>query len=106
LVALVSAYRYEGSKFRDDAAKSEAETLSNAIKNGKPIEDDEVIRILATRSKPHLQAIYKHYMEISGQNIDEVLNSFCFWLLLGTKFCGVWLGPVGIETQGIETCVV
>ncbi|XP_062173772.1 annexin D4 [Alnus glutinosa] len=75
LVALVSAYRYEGSKFRDDAAKSEAETLSNAIKNGKPIEDDEVIRILATRSKPHLQAIYKHYMEISGQNIDEDLDA-------------------------------
>jgi hypothetical protein len=52
LVALVSAYRYEGSKFRDDAAKSEAETFSNAIKNGKPIEDDEVIRILNKKQAP------------------------------------------------------
>ena len=77
LVALVSAYRYEGSMFRDDAAKSEAKTLFDAIINGKPIEDDEVIRILTTRSKPHLQAIYKHYKEISGKNIEEVINSFC-----------------------------
>ncbi|KAK7317339.1 hypothetical protein RJT34_01476 [Clitoria ternatea] len=77
LVALVSAYRYEGSKVKDDTAKSEAKTLSNAIKNAhkKPIiEDDEVIRILATRSKTHLQAIYKHYKEISGKHLDEDLD--------------------------------
>lgn len=76
MVALVSAYRYEGSKVKDDTAKSEAKTLSNAIKNAhkKPItEDEEVIRILATRSKPHLQAVYKHYKEISSKNLDEVL---------------------------------
>ena len=76
LVALVSAYRYEGTKVKDDTAKSEAKTLSNAIKNApkKPIvEDDEVIRILATRSKLHLQAVYKHYKEISGKNLEEVL---------------------------------
>ncbi|PNX71011.1 annexin d4-like protein, partial [Trifolium pratense] len=66
--------RYEGSKVKDDTAKSEAKTLSNAIKNDekKPIiEDDEVIRILATRSKPHLQAVYKHYKELSGKNLEE-----------------------------------
>uniref|UniRef100_A0A2N9GBI3 Annexin n=1 Tax=Fagus sylvatica TaxID=28930 RepID=A0A2N9GBI3_FAGSY len=76
-VALLSAYRYEGSKIKEDAAKSEANTLSNAIKDAdkkKPIEDDEVIRILTTRSKPHLQAIYKYYKEISGKNIDEELD--------------------------------
>ncbi|KAI4323527.1 hypothetical protein L6164_023124 [Bauhinia variegata] len=74
LVALLSAYRYEGSKVTDEAAKSEAETLSIAIKNGhsKPIiEDGEVMRVLSTRSKPHLHAIYKHYKEISGNNLDE-----------------------------------
>jgi len=76
LVALVSAYRYEVTKVKDETAKSEAKTLSNAIKNAqkKPIvEDDEVIRILATRSKLHLQAVYKHYKEISGKNLEEVL---------------------------------
>lgn len=71
----MSAYRYEGAKVKDDTAKSEAQTLSHAIKNAEkrnPIEDDEVIRILSTRSKPHLQEVYKHYREISGHNIDEV----------------------------------
>nr|AFK35988.1 unknown [Lotus japonicus] len=81
LVALVSAYRYEGSKVKDDTAKSEAKTISNAIKNAqkKPIiEDDEAIRIFATRSKLHLQAIYKHYKEISGKNLDEDLSDLRF----------------------------
>lgn len=75
MVALLSAYRYEGTKVKDDTAKSEAKTLSNAIKNAhkKPLnEDDEVIRILATRSKLHIQAVCKHYKEISGKNLDEV----------------------------------
>ncbi|KAE9620902.1 hypothetical protein Lal_00019096 [Lupinus albus] len=77
LVALLSAYRYEGPKVKDDTAKSEAKTLSHAIKNAqnKPIvEDDEVIRIFATRSKLHLHAIYQHYKEISGKNLDEDLD--------------------------------
>lgn len=71
----MSAYRYEGAKVKDDTAKSEAQTLSQAIKNAdtrNPIKDDEVIRILSTRSKPHLLEVYKHYREISGHNIDEV----------------------------------
>ncbi|PPD74081.1 hypothetical protein GOBAR_DD28987 [Gossypium barbadense] len=61
LVALVSAYRYEGPKVKEDAAKSEAKALLNAIKNNngdhkkKAMEEDEVIWILTTRSKPHLK---------------------------------------------------
>ncbi|XP_054817188.1 annexin D4-like [Prosopis cineraria] len=76
-VSLVSAYRYEGSKVKDETAKSEAQELSVAIKAGyeKPIlEDEEVIRILATRSKPHLQAVNKHYKELYGKNLDEDLD--------------------------------
>jgi len=75
LVALVSAYRYEGPKVKEDAAKSEAKILANAIKNGNkknPIEDEEVIRILSTRSKAHLKVVCKHYKEVSGNNIHEV----------------------------------
>ncbi|KAI4333017.1 hypothetical protein L6164_017874 [Bauhinia variegata] len=81
LVALLSAYRYEGSKLKDDAAKSDAKKLSIAIKNGHNkaiIEDDEVIRILSTRSKPHIHAVYKHYKEISGNNLDEDLEDLRF----------------------------
>ncbi|XP_050385227.1 annexin D4 [Argentina anserina] len=78
LVALVSAYRYEGPKVNKDTAKSEAQTLSHAIKNAdssNPIEDDEVIRILSTRSRAHLQEVYKHYKEIFGHNIDEDVDA-------------------------------
>ncbi|KAL5570372.1 hypothetical protein UlMin_026947 [Ulmus minor] len=77
LVALVSAYRYEGSKVEEDHAKSEAKALANAIKNSdkkKLLEDDEVVRILATRSKPHIQAVYKQYKQISDKNLDEDLE--------------------------------
>ncbi|KAJ0094537.1 hypothetical protein Patl1_17029 [Pistacia atlantica] len=76
LVALVSAYRYEGPKVKEDMAKSEAKILAEAMKNAeqKPIEDAELIRILSTRSKPHLKAVYKYYKDIFGKNIDEDLD--------------------------------
>ncbi|XP_043699351.1 annexin D4-like [Telopea speciosissima] len=76
-VALVSAYRYEGSKVNDEVAKSEAKMICNAIKNAKkdPVEDEEVVRILSTRSKPHLKAIYKHYKELCGKTLNEDLEN-------------------------------
>ncbi|XP_042490999.1 annexin D4-like [Macadamia integrifolia] len=76
-VALVSAYRYEGSKVNDEIAKSEAKMLCNAIKNANkknPVEDEEVVRILATRSKSHLKAVYKNYKELCGKTLDEDLE--------------------------------
>ncbi|WCJ39039.1 annexin 4 [Euphorbia peplus] len=78
LVALVSAYRYEGPKVKEDIAKSEAKILANAIKNGdkkNPIEDDEVVRILTTRSKTHIKSICTHYKDVSGKNINEDLEA-------------------------------
>ncbi|OMP07350.1 Annexin [Corchorus olitorius] len=77
LVALVSAYKYEGPKVHDHVAKCEAEILATAVKNGdrkQPIEEEEVIMILATRSKPHLQEIYQHYHKICGKSITELHN--------------------------------
>jgi hypothetical protein len=74
LVALVSAYRYEGSKVKEEVAKAEAKVLVNAIQSSdtkNPIEDEDVVRILSTRSKSHLLEVYKHYQQISGNTIDE-----------------------------------
>ncbi|KAH7519078.1 hypothetical protein ACOSP7_018823 [Xanthoceras sorbifolium] len=88
LVALVSAYRYEGPKVKDDTAKSEAKKLAHAIKNADKknlIDYEEVISILSTRSKPHLKAVYKHYKEICGKNIDEDLSADL--ILLATVQC-------------------
>ncbi|RZC77551.1 hypothetical protein C5167_001750 [Papaver somniferum] len=76
LVALVSAYRYEGAKVNDTIAKSEAKILGDAIKNvdRNPIEDDEVVMILSTRSKTHLKVVFDHYKELYGNDIQEDLH--------------------------------
>ncbi|WOH14739.1 hypothetical protein DCAR_0934261 [Daucus carota subsp. sativus] len=76
LVALVSAYRYEGSKVNEETAKSEAKIFCNAVKDASknPVEDEEVIRILTTRSKLHISTLYKHYKEICGNSMDEDLD--------------------------------
>ncbi|XP_034703656.1 annexin D4-like isoform X2 [Vitis riparia] len=78
LVALVSSYRYEGSRVNEGTARSEATTLAIAVKNvdkKNPIEDDGIVRILTTRSKLHLKAVVKYYKEIYGKNIDEDLDT-------------------------------
>lgn len=78
LVALVSAYRYEGSKVKEDTAKSEAKSLANAVNNAdkkSPLENDEVIWILTTRSKAHLKLVYEQYKILSGKSLDEDLSA-------------------------------
>ncbi|KAK9002712.1 hypothetical protein V6N11_060295 [Hibiscus sabdariffa] len=77
LVALVRAYRYEGPNVKKDTTRSEAKTLFNAIKNvdtRKVMEDDDVVNILSTRSKPHLKEVYTQYMKLSDKTITEELE--------------------------------
>lgn len=60
----------------EERAKSEAKALNNAIKKGeteKPIESFDVIRILTTRSKPHIKLVFKFYKEMYGKSIEEVM---------------------------------
>lgn len=78
LVGLVSAYRYEGPKVNDDMARAEAKALGAAVKSagaGKLVENDEVVRILTTRSKPHLVETFKYYKEMYGKHIEEDLGN-------------------------------
>ncbi|XP_057498052.1 annexin D4-like [Actinidia eriantha] len=78
-VALVSSYRYEGPKVHEETAKSEAKMLYNAVVNaGKkhPLEDEDVVRILSTRSKLHLKSVFKHYKEISGRDMEENVEAY------------------------------
>ncbi|KAL5570367.1 hypothetical protein UlMin_026944 [Ulmus minor] len=73
LVALVSAYRYEGSSMvKEDEAKYDANAIKNADKN-KLLEDDEIVRILATRSKRHIHEVYKQYKLNNNKTLDEDL---------------------------------
>ncbi|EPS63392.1 hypothetical protein M569_11393, partial [Genlisea aurea] len=79
-LGLLSSYRYEGPKVNEESAKSEAKSISEAVKGASPhgkvlIEAEDIVRILSTRSKPHLKVVYHHYKEITGHNLDEDLAS-------------------------------
>ena len=76
LVALVSTYKYEGSRINDVAVRSEAIKLGITInrhgEKKKLFKDEETVRILATGSKPHLKVVFKCYKETFNKNIEEV----------------------------------
>ena len=79
LVGLVSAYRYEGPRVSEEVARAEAKALGAAVRSaggGKPlaVENDEVVRILSTRSKPHLVETLRRYKEIHGRGLEEDLG--------------------------------
>ncbi|KAL6319141.1 hypothetical protein AAG906_011222 [Vitis piasezkii] len=77
LVALVSSYRYEGSRKNDAAIESDAQKLNKAVRNGDKtmlIKDEEIVRILTTRSKPHLNEVFKCYYDDFDRDIAEDLG--------------------------------
>ncbi|KAK8505732.1 hypothetical protein V6N12_024715 [Hibiscus sabdariffa] len=84
LIGLVSAIRYEGEEINKTLAKSEAKVLHEAIKD-KELNNDEVIRILTTRSKLQLQLIFNVYREEQGTSITKVPESFQY--LSENKLC-------------------
>lgn len=77
LLSLVSSYRYDGDEVNLRIAKSEAKILHEKIK-GKHYSDDEVIRIVATRSKAQVNATLNEYKNEYGNDIIKVrkLNVF------------------------------
>ncbi|XP_020268595.1 annexin D3-like [Asparagus officinalis] len=81
LVRLVSSYRYDGEDLDEALARSEASNLHDAIIS-KQLHSEEVIRIIGTRSKPHLKATFKHYKQDYGKTIDEDLNFGCSGTIL------------------------
>ncbi|KAM1124450.1 hypothetical protein ACFX2B_039376 [Malus domestica] len=72
LVALVTAYRYDGSEINAKLANSEADIIHDAIKD-KAFNHDEVIRILSTRSKTQLMATFNRYRDDHGTSISKSL---------------------------------
>ncbi|XP_020585810.1 annexin D4-like [Phalaenopsis equestris] len=81
LVRLVSSYRYEGPHVNEGTAKSEAKALHNAVQKGASeslVENEEIVRILTTRSKPHLKLTFKFYKELFGKSIEEDLGDVPF----------------------------
>ncbi|OAY63803.1 Annexin D1 [Ananas comosus] len=74
LVLLVSSYRYEGAEVNMRLAKSEAKILHEKISD-KAYNDEELIRILATRSKAQLVATLNLYNNEFGNSINKDLKS-------------------------------
>ncbi|KAE9458921.1 hypothetical protein C3L33_09177, partial [Rhododendron williamsianum] len=74
LVPLVSSYRYEGDEVNMTLAKTEAKILHENILK-KAYSDEDLIRILATRSKAQINATLNHYKDEFGKDIDEDLEA-------------------------------
>lgn len=71
LLPLVSSYRYEGDEVNMTLAKTEAKLLHQKISE-KAYSDDDLIRILATRSKAQINATLNHYKNEFGNDINKV----------------------------------
>ncbi|CAD6249442.1 unnamed protein product [Miscanthus lutarioriparius] len=74
LVPLVSAYRYDGPEVNTSLAHSEAKILHEKI-DKKAYSDEEIIRILTTRSKAQLLATFNSYKDQFGHAINKDLKA-------------------------------
>ncbi|XP_057442560.1 annexin Gh1-like [Lotus japonicus] len=74
LLPLMSSYRYEGDEVNLTLAKSEAKLLHEKITD-KAYNDDDLIRILATRSRAQINATLNHYKDAFGKDINKDLKA-------------------------------
>ncbi|KAJ1411360.1 Annexin [Sesbania bispinosa] len=74
LLPLVSSYRYEGDEVNMTLAKTEAKLLHEKISK-KAYNDDDLIRILATRSRAQINATLNHYKDEFGKDINKDLKA-------------------------------
>ncbi|MFS7937204.1 putative annexin [Helianthus anomalus] len=73
LLPLVGTYRYEGSEVNMTLAKTEAKLIHEKISD-KCYNDDDLIRILATRSKVQINATLNQYKNQFGKDINKDLK--------------------------------
>ncbi|XP_010536110.1 PREDICTED: annexin D8 [Tarenaya hassleriana] len=72
LVAMSSAYKYDGDEMDEMLAQSEAGILHDEIV-GKAVDHEETIRVLSTRSTTQLNAIFNRYKDIYGRSVTKDL---------------------------------
>ncbi|XP_039170452.1 annexin D1 [Eucalyptus grandis] len=75
MVPLVSSYRYDGDEVNMTLAKAEAKILHKKISE-KAYSHEDLIRILATRSKAQVNAMLNHYKNEFGNDINKVSWNF------------------------------
>ncbi|XP_009610866.1 annexin-like protein RJ4 [Nicotiana tabacum] len=73
LVALVGIYRYAGEDINARVANTEADILHSAISN-KEFNNEEIVRIISTRSIPQLIATLNRYKDDYGSSITKHLR--------------------------------
>ncbi|TMW81262.1 hypothetical protein EJD97_010811 [Solanum chilense] len=72
LVGLVGTYRYVGDELNARVANSEADILHNAIST-KDFNNEEIVRIISTRSTTQLVATLNRYKDHYGSSITKHL---------------------------------
>ncbi|XP_059645724.1 annexin-like protein RJ4 [Cornus florida] len=72
LVALMSIYRYNGDEINARLASSEADILHKFIEE-KAFNDEEIIRIVTTRSKAQVMATLNRYKDEHGTSVTKNL---------------------------------
>lgn len=75
LVGLVSSFRYEGDEINAKLAQNEANIIHESVKEKKGNNEEEVIRILTTRSKTQLVATFNRYRDEHGTSISKVYKN-------------------------------
>lgn len=74
----MTAFRYEGDEVNLTLARNEAKILHEKIFDKKAYNDDEIIRIITTRSKAQLNATMNHYNDQFGNLINKVKLNLLF----------------------------
>ncbi|KFK25510.1 hypothetical protein AALP_AA8G124300 [Arabis alpina] len=72
LVAMATAYKYDGKEIDEMLAMSEASILHDEIR-GNAVDHEETISVLSTRSSAQLCAIFNHYKDTYGRSITRDL---------------------------------
>ncbi|KAM7256081.1 hypothetical protein ACFE04_011822 [Oxalis oulophora] len=86
LVPLVSSYRYEGDEVNLIVAKADAKLLHQKISE-KAYNNEDLILILATRSKAQINATLNHYKNEFGNDINKVIKQASYFIYLSSARC-------------------
>lgn len=85
-MGVVSAYRCEGNEIDENMAELEANIIDDEIKGKGCKNNEEIIRIVSTRSKPQLNATFNRYRDIHGTSITKVPNTnFLLYLIIKSR---------------------
>ncbi|GAA0153251.1 calcium-binding protein [Lithospermum erythrorhizon] len=76
LVPLVTAYRYPGDEANLVLAKTEAKLIHEKI-HDKAFSDDDIIRIISTRSKAQINATLNQYKNLFENDVEKDLEAEC-----------------------------